>query len=235
MTVSIHQPNFLPWLGYFHKLAHSDVFIFFDDVQYPRGKSFVSRVKVKTPQGEHWLTVPTTGKSDLLLIQDIALADTISLKKITRTLEVTYKKSAHFQEVFECVSPHLLKDYSLLCDLNIGLIEVICSRLQLPTIFHRSSELACNTADAEEKILCLLHKVKATTYISGKGAGSSRHINETSFEQQGMKLIWQDFAHPEYPQLYGGAFIPKLSIVDVLFNLGFSKTKELLMQTPVTP
>lgn len=234
MTVSIHQPNFLPWFGYFHKLAYSDMFIFFDDVQYPRGKTFISRVKINMQNGEHWITVPIKGKSELLPIQNIPLTNGPYLKKIARTLEVTYKKTPYFQEVYDCVSLHLLDQPPSLCALNISLITAIVNRLGLATRLVRSSELGCTGHEGEDKILCLLKAVKAITYISGKGAGSNRHIDEGHFAKEGIRLVWQSFDHPIYPQLFGGIFIPNLSIVDMLFNLGFDQTRKMLMQTPIS-
>src|SRR5262245_30980573 len=96
MIVAIHQPNFLPWLGYFSKLLHCDTFVLFDDVQFPRGKTFVNRVQIKTPQGPNWITVPIADKSDLALIKDSRIAPDPSWKrKVLRTLEVSYAKAPY--------------------------------------------------------------------------------------------------------------------------------------------
>ncbi len=57
-TMAMHQPNYVPWLGYFHKLARCDMFVHLDTVQFPRGQSFGARNRIKTPNGVAWLTVP---------------------------------------------------------------------------------------------------------------------------------------------------------------------------------
>lgn len=234
MTVSIHQPNFLPWFGYFHKLAHSDVFVFLDDVQLPRGKSFVSRVKVKTQNGEHWLTLPVSGKSEMLPIHEVALADARVLKKLLRTLEVTYKKSEYFQPVYGCIARVFDAGHTLLSDFNIALIASLSHQMGLKTRFMKSSEMDCNLDYGAEKIACILQTAQATKYISGKGGGSRRYIVEIDFDQAGMELHWQEFDHPVYDQMYGGEFIPNLSIIDMLFNLGFEKTVETLLLTKIS-
>src|SRR5215216_4803864 len=94
MIVSIHQPNFLPWLGYFDKLLKSDVFVLFDDVQFPRGKTYANRVLIKTINGEAWITVPVADRGELQLIKDVSIAaNPVWKRKLIKTLEVNYAKA----------------------------------------------------------------------------------------------------------------------------------------------
>ena len=81
MIVSIHQPNYIPWAGYFHKIANSDVFVIFDDVQFPRGKDWIFRNKIKTESGEKWLSVPVKNKNKFLKINEIEINNDIEWQK----------------------------------------------------------------------------------------------------------------------------------------------------------
>ncbi len=226
--IAIHQPNFLPWLGYFHKISLVDCFVFFDDVQFPRGKTFGNRVKIKTNNGESWITVPVLAKGDLTHFNAILINNTIPWqRKILKTIELAYAKSAFFDRYRESFSEVFLAPYDRLIDLNVALIRYIAGQAGIKTAFRFSSEMNLgNNISAEDKILSILKNLKATVYVSGSGAGSRRYIDEDRFSLENIKIEWQHFASPEYPQLWG-PFIPDLSIIDLLFNCG-DKTREIL-------
>lgn len=231
MTVSIHQPNFLPWLGFFHKLINSDVFVFFDDVQMPRGKSYVSRVKVKyLDSTELWLSIPVSGKSELLPICEVRISEKRIFEKHLKTFTSLYRKAAYFDEVYPGLTEILRTDYDTIADLNIALINWIVKGMNASTKTIRSSRLSnCHGKSGDEKLLCILHELSATTYISGKGAGSKRYIDEDAFAAAGIELIWQEFLHPVYQQLHG-PFLENLSIIDLLFNEGFDNARNILLK-----
>ena len=219
--VAIHQPNFLPWVGYFHKISLVDSFVFFDDVQFPRGKSFGNRVKIKTNNGSLWLTVPVLSKSDLVDFNEILINNTFPWqRKIMKTIELSYKKAKFFDEYHDGFSAILMSDYEKLTDLNVALIRYLSDMLGLNITFHISSEITCYAGlKTEEKILGILKHLEATVYVSGSGAGSARYIDEERFRSENIKIEWQKFRSPVYPQLWG-LFIPDLSIIDLLFNCG---------------
>jgi hypothetical protein len=222
MIVAIHQPNFLPWLGYFNKLLRSDVFVLFDDVQFPRGKSFANRVEIKTPQGPNWLTVPVTGKSELGLIKDARIAlDPSWKRKVLRTLEVNYAKAPYTRDYLPGLKEIINAATDKLCPLNCALLTWCVQQLGGRTKLVYSSALLDNQPATEgiEKIHSVLKATHATVYLSGEGAGSRRYIDEERFKQQGIQLQWQAFRHPNYPQVHG-KFAEKLSIIDLIFNCG---------------
>ena len=113
MIVSIHQPNYLPWLGFFDKIKQSDVFVIFDDVQFPRGKKhFGHRNKIKTTTGDKWLSVPISNKSDLVPFNDTNINyDTEWNKEHLRLMEVFYSKSPYFNKYFKQISDILLNEH----------------------------------------------------------------------------------------------------------------------------
>lgn len=231
MRVAIHQPNFIPWLGYFHKLMSCDVFIFLDDVQLPRGKSFVSRVAIKSPPGESWLTVPVKGKGDLISIKDALLAeDQDWRRKHLRTLETCYAKAPYYKEAIPLLRQVYQSANNNLADFNIGLISSLVKFFTAPVHLVRSSELKVSFSDPLDHLVKLTKYVGGSEYLTGTGEGSRRYLDEPAFSTEGIQVFSQSFKHPEYPQLWG-EFIPNLSVIDLIFNCG-SAAKEILLSQP---
>jgi len=220
MIVAIHQPNFLPWLGFFNKLLRSDVFVLFDDVQFPRAKTVVNRVLVKTPQGPSWITVPIANRGDLSLINEVRIAPDPSWKrKLLRTMELSYAKAPYAKSYLPGVRAIVESANDELWRLNGELIAWCAHQLGSETELVYSSSLCQGRPETggREKIQYLLKATGATVYISGETAGSHRHIDEEWFREQGIQLQWQHFQHPRYPQLHG-EFAEYLSILDLLLN-----------------
>jgi hypothetical protein len=226
--VAIHQPNFLPWPGYFHKLLSCDVFIFLDDVQLPRGKSFVKRVSVKSSYGPLWLTVPVRGRGSIQTIKNAVIADAGSWrKKHLKTLESCYLKAPFFKEHFPAIQQIYDLDYTSLSDFNISLITNLAGNLSSPAYLVRSSSLKIQYDGSLDHLVQLVKHVGGTRYLTGRGKGSMRHLNQAAFAREGIEVVFQTFVHPEYPQLWG-EFIPNLSMVDMIFNCGRQAQKILL-------
>lgn len=223
MRASIHQPQYAPWLGYFFKILHSDVFVLFDTVQYPRGKHFGNRNQVKTAQGAHWLTVPILRRSELLPFRDIPI-DTAQpwADKHWRTIELAYARAPYFKTYAPALAAlYLERTWTHLTDLDLAVIEFAWDALQLPTRLVRASALDIPRAgmDTAEYIFQILRVVGADEYISGQGAGSRRYIDANAFARAQVQLWYYDFAAPRYAQLWG-EFAADLSVLDVLFNCG---------------
>lgn len=220
-VVAIHQPNFLPWQGYFHKLLSSDIFIFLDDVQFPRGKSFTSRVSIKSPAGPVWLTVPVKGKGDLSPIKDIIMAGTPPdwKKKHLKTIENCYARAPFFKEYFPMIKELYQTGEQGLANFNIRLITCLAQTLASSTDTVRASELAVDYGSPLDRLIKLVKRVGGTKYLTGSGRGSDRYLDEEAFRREGLEVLYQSFVQPAYPQL-GGPFIPNLSVIDLLFNCG---------------
>ena len=228
MTVAIHQPNFLPWIGYFHKIRAVCKFVFLDDVQLARGKSFSSRTRILINGKESWLTIPILAKSDMPLIKDVKVNGNNKWKrKHLKTLELNYKKANFINDVFPIIEEVYKTDSDYLVDYNIPLIIEFTKYLRLEVEFIRSSELLPKSKKSGlGKIIEINKFLYADSYLSGSGGGSKRYINEERFKKENIKLVWQEFNHPVYPQL-SVDFVPNLSIIDLLFNCG-SKSKDYL-------
>lgn len=219
ITVSIHQPNFLPWLGYFDKIARSDIFIALDDVQLVRGKSFTCRAKILAQGKELWLTIPVLNKSDKILIKDSIVDNRQNWKKKhLKTLYLNYKKSPFFDEIYEHINQIYDINSDNLVDYNIEFIRRTCSLLGLNKTLINSSDIPSMDQIGLEKIIDLIQAAGGTKYISGTGAGSKRYIDEEMFNKKQIELIWQPEIEFIYPQSNTEYFVKNLSIIDVLFN-----------------
>jgi hypothetical protein len=219
-TVAIHQPNYVPWPGYFHKLANCDVFVYLDAVQFPRGQSFAARNRIKTPNGVVFLSIPVSlpkgseGKASYL---EAAFADERWRKKHLKTVEQSYRQAPYFGEIHELYSNELER-HETLVDLNIGLIDAFTSYLGIETRRVRLSELLPSFGQKTQLIIDVCRALGAGTYLSGTGGGRD-YNDEELLNRHGIELRYDDFSYPTYPQLWG-TFEPGLSILDLLFNCG---------------
>tara|TARA_Y100001963_G_C6763263_1_gene440728 strand:+ start:601 stop:1293 length:693 start_codon:yes stop_codon:yes gene_type:complete len=229
MKVCIHQPNYLPWLGFFNKVAQSDTYVVFDDVQYPRGKDWANRNQIKTNNGKLWLTIPVIGKSELRQWKDIEIANSGWNRKHIANINNFYRKSKYFDLYYSDLEKFYNKDYIRLIDLNVDLIKYFCGILNIDTDIVYSSDI-CGDKEFDnglDKILYILEELKTTEYITGAGAGSERYIIEDEFKKRDIKLTWNDYQHPEYNQLHGD-FESHLAIIDLLFNEGNESRKFII-------
>jgi WbqC-like protein family len=221
MKVAIHQPNFFPWCGYFNKIKAVEVFIFLDDVQFERGKTYTSRTKIIVNGQEQWLTVPVQNKSGLSLIKDIKVEVPYFWKrKHLKTLQVNYKKALFYEEVFPLIEQIYSINSDYLVDYNTAMLMLISAYLGFKTEFRCASLLSIIDTSGSERIINILKNVSARSYLSGKGEGSRRYINVNEFIANNIFLEWQDYKVIPYKQLNTKDFIPNLSIIDMLLNCG---------------
>jgi hypothetical protein len=227
MRIGIHQPNYIPWLGYFRKIALCDIFVFFDNVQMPGGKSFVSRNEIKTPNGRLWLTVPVADKGEGTLISDAGIADQRWPRKHLKTLEINYSASSWKSLIRDELAPILEAGHTSIADLNCALIEKISRLIGLKNVeFVRATGLDLRTKGAES-IGGILENLEATEYWTGSGAGSMRHLDADELAEKGIKTSFVSASFPNYCQFHGD-FEGSLSALDALLCLGPDVTRELL-------
>lgn len=227
MIVAIHQPNYLPWLGFFHKMALSDVFVLLDDVQFPRNKGFCSRVRIKRADGPYLLSIPVKEKRALRKISEIEIANEVYWNwQHWKTIEFSYKKAPFFSQYAGIFKAVYLKRWEKLIDINVTFIKLIKDALNIKTKLIFSSEISDSGLKGNEKIFSILKALNADAYISGEGKGAARYIKPEEFSKNDIKLIYQDFKHPVYKQLFGD-FIQGLSIIDLLLNCSGKNTDHL--------
>jgi hypothetical protein len=226
MIVSIHQPNYLPWPGYFDKIAKSDVFVLFDDVQFPMGKSVCNRNLIKTNQGSLWLTVPVKDKSALKKINEIEINNDLDWRRQHwKNIRTFYCKASFFPDYEKIIEAIYLRSWDRLCDLNIALILAMLKILEIGTKIVLSSQLDL-ASGGEQKLIDIVKNLHADAYLTGTGPGSQRYVKAEDFKNNHIALLYHGYKPKEYPQLHG-AFIPNLSAIDLLFNLGPNAKKHL--------
>lgn len=221
----IHQPDFLPYLGFFHRLLHADLWVILDDVQIKGSKRWDNRDKIKTPRGERWLTVPLKKFSTDTKINEVYLSE----EKAWRTKNINivrenHKKVKFFSEIMPFIEESFNFDCEKLIDYNLKSVNILMGLFDIKIETLMSSKLNVSGRKNELNVN-ILKEVGATIYLSGLGAKD--YFDAKLFEQAGIKVIWQDFKHPVYTQLYG-EFIPYLSSIDLLFNCGIEKSREII-------
>jgi len=216
MIVAVHQPQYLPWLGYFNKMQQADVFCYLDNVQYKKNE-WQNRNRIKTAQGWQWLTVPV-GYRFGQKINEVKINYTVNWeRKHLQALLTNYRKAPFFKEYIDRFESAYSKKYEGLSELNIHLIDMLRGILglsQKPTLV--ASALS-TSSDPTGRLIDICRAAGGDTYLAGKDG--ARYMDLDRFADRGIRVVFQNFTHPVYPQLFGN-FEPNLSIVDLLFNCG---------------
>lgn len=228
MIVAIHQPNYFPWLGYFNKVLSCDVFVFLDHVQFMHDGSYTQRVAILTQKQPAWLSVPVLKRGRFAQsIADVRCNTEVDWRrKHLKTLEASYGRHAFFPEVREVAASALSCESDRLADINVAAVQRIASRLGATCRFVRSSALSLPDLKKDELLAAITKEVGGTKYLYGATGGV--YQDASVFEAAGVIAVPQAFQHPTYEQRGADAFIPKLSILDALFNVGFEHTRSML-------
>lgn len=218
MWVAIHQPNFMPWLGYFHKMASVDHFVLLDDVQFPKN-GMCNRVTIKNERGEaEWATVPVHLPNGLMThISEVAAANHQSwASKLGRKIVQNYRRAPYFSTYWPSIEGVLEAPPHRLAELNYQLLRLFMKWLEIKTELSWASHHAV-TGVSNERIIQLVQSVGGTGYLSGNGARS--YNDPAAYAAASIALAYQQFPQPEYVQLHGN-WLPGCSVMDALFNLG---------------
>jgi len=216
LIVAVHQPQYLPWLGYFDKIRRADVFCYLDNVQYKKN-DWQNRNRIKTARGWQWLTVPVQYRFPQN-INEVTINNTVNWKnKHLQTLVTNYNRAPFFKEFAKFFEQVYAEDWVYLSELNIALIEHLKTAFgldQVPAV--KSSEFSLRE-DPTDRLIDICKILKADTYLSGQDG--VKYMDLDRFRQSGIQVIVQEFTHPVYPQLFKD-FQSHMSAVDLLFNCG---------------
>ncbi len=216
MIVAIHQPQFMSWLGYIDKIDRCDAFVFLDNVQFKKNE-YQNRNRIKTASGWQWLTVPVTYRYPERII-DVRIDNrTDWRRKHLMAIRTNYSRAPYFSECYEEITKLYMKEYEYLCDINIESVKMILRLFGIEKEIYRASSMEGLREDPTLRLVDICRYLGADTYLSG--AGGRDYLDLSAFEREGIGVIFQDFHHPRYPQLYG-EFLPSMSAIDLLFNCG---------------
>lgn len=220
---------FFPWVGLFEQIKLSDVFVHYDDVQFPQGRSFISRVQIKTNSGVNWLTAPVSrAKSGRLINQTVLVSDSEWRTHHLQTLKHSYAKAPFFDEMYELAKEIYSLPSDNLSSFNCNCIEKISSYLDIKTKFFKSSDIGCSSSSSEKLLELCLH-FGAKNYITGLGA--INYLDYSIFENNSIKVNYMSYEKKTYPQLHG-EFTPFVSVLDAIANLG-KNTSSLICSNAV--
>jgi len=222
MIVSIHQPQYLPYIGYIYKILKSDVFVFLDDAQYKKNE-WQNRNRIKGPNGLIWLTVPVSFNFGNKINEAKIVQDNWS-KKHLNSIKSAYSKSKYFKDFFPLIESFLSKDYENLSVLNIACVKMILEYLGVKKEIVISSTLGVNKTRTE-RLIEIVKKLNGDIYLSGDGGHG--YLDEELFEKNNIKLFYLNYKTISYAQLWGD-FVENLSVIDIIFNEGRENTLRIL-------
>lgn len=224
---AIHQPHYFPWLGYLNKMMSVDTFILLDEVQIEKGSNMY-RNKLSTLDGkEKYITLPYEKKGSLnKKFKDIKLDNTILWQERQYNfIENNYKKTPYFKEIMPYIEKIFYKKYERLCEVIIESILIEKEIFNIDTKIICQSELSYDQNNKKNELLIDLCKAaKVDEYLSGNGA--KKYMNEEVFLENGIGVKYQSFNYPKYKQQH--EFVPNLSGLDILFNLGIDESRKVL-------
>ena len=223
MLVAIHQPHYVPWLGYLDRMARADLFIVLDHVQFER-RNYQNRTMIRCEGESKWLTVPVVQLSQKERIVDKQVDNSEGGSRAWgpthfKTLRYAYRKAPYFEMYAPRLQEILEARWDRLVDLDLAMLEFLRDVFEIRTPLKRSSEMRAEGARSD-LLLNLCREIgPKTTFFGGLG-GSRGYLDLAAFEAAGIGVQWQQFQHPTYPQCGPGAFTPGLMSLDFLFNCG---------------
>ena len=223
MIVAAHQPNFIPWLGYFDKMSKADLFITVDHVQMER-QSFQNRARIKTGEGERFITVPVIQESRAERILDKRIDNSRDgrfrwSRKMFLTLKYAYQSAPYYRDFEPALAEIFDARWERLSDLNVKLIDFCRDALGIRTPMVASSSLKISGSKSD-MVLNLCREAGADVYLSGDGASRS-YLDVPAFERAGIRVLWQKFEQPRYRQYPScDVFVENLTALDLIFNCG---------------
>ena len=235
MVVAIHQPHFMPWLGYLHRMAQADLFVLLDHVQFERG-NYQNRTRIRMGDEARWLTVPVVQRSQKERIVDKEVDNRLEGDRWWprvhfNTLRHAYREAGYFGTYGPALQDVLDRRWDKLAELNQALLDVLRDAFGIRTPLVRSSELGVDGAKSD-LILNLCRTVGADTLLAGFG-GSRAYLDREAFAQHGVQIAYHEFEHPVYPQGGSAPFIAGLSSIDLLLNCG-PQSPRVLLGEPAT-
>ena len=216
MIVSIHQPHYIPWLGYFDKIDAADVFVLLDSVQFEKN-GWQNRNRIKTTNGWKWLTIPVKHAFGTSIADTVIDNTSHWTNKHFQSLVTNYARAPFFKAYSEYFQVVFSQQWDYLLPITTSMLEFFIRKLDITTSIIKASELGTFSDDPTDRLVEIVSRIGGDIYYAG--VGSKGYLDDETFKQAGIKVIFQNYQPVTYTQLYG-EFIPGLSIIDTLFNMG---------------
>ena len=226
MKIAIMQPTYLPWCGYFALIDYVDYFVFLDDVQFSK-RSWQQRNKIAFNQQPKWLTVPVLTKNRRSQLLNEVKIDTAQdfRTKHHAIIEQAYRGASQYSEVKSMISRLLNSSEGNLSNFNIQIIKELCQHLSIDKEFFISSEIPSFGSKAD-KLLGIVQYLDGEEYVAVPG--SMEYMEQScSFREADIPVHYFEYSHPTYQQ-NTDCFISHLSVLDLIFNLGFCDAKKII-------
>ena len=216
MKLAIHQPHYFPYAGFFHKLALCDAFVIMDATQYDR--RFTNRNRILDPHGEVWLTVPIEKSGKFMANRDVRVNNSIPWRQEHwKKLLVSYANAEHFDAYTSDLKRLYERDWTFLFDLDLETTSKVLGWLGMKIPIILESDLDVRSTGTQ-RLVDICESVGADVYVSG--SGGSAYMDESLFRQRGIGVEHQTYSPLPYAQRFSGPFVPDLSILDMLLNIG---------------
>ena len=225
MILTGHQPEYLPYIGFFNKIMLADKFVFVDHIQFNK-KSWQNRNKIRTKDGQQWITVPVLSKNKFeQKINEVEIDNTERWrKKHLKSIILNYQKAPYFKEYIGFFEDIYSRDWTKLSKLNIEIIKHLMKILDININTYNSSSLNLS-GKKTDLLIDLCNALNADGYLSG--SGGKGYINDTKFQKAGIKNLFREIKHPVYTQIYE-PFISNMSVIDIIFNCGAEKARKII-------
>ena len=226
MIVACHQPNYLPHLGFFHKMKQADVFVILDTVQFSDGV-YQHRNRIRTDTGWKWLTIPVD--RTFQPIQNVKIKNDVRLSGRPwqtyhwDSIQNSYAKTPYFEKFAPALAALYQRPYENLADATIDIITHLKNVAGIATPLIRASTLNIDASDASLRLAKLTEVAGGTVYLTGSSGGTTYELREKPFEERGISIMRHEFSHPVYDQYHArrdNSFEKNLAAIDALFNTG---------------
>lgn len=211
-TVVISQPMYAPWPGFFELISLADVFVVYDDVQMPLGRSFTSRVQIKTPAGHEWMTVPIRRQSGQLICEVEINEETAWRRRHEQQLAVSLKRAPHARIATRMMSDWMREPYRKLCDLDRRTVTDLMFQLGIKKEVVLSSDLGIS-GKGTDRLVELVLAVGGDRYVTAHGAAN--YMDHNAFERRNIKVDYVRYSMMNWAQDHG-AFTPYVSTLDLI-------------------
>jgi len=233
--VAIHQPTFLPWLGWWDKLVRADVLVLLDDVQFSKkGGTWMNRVRMLVGGEPRWLTVPVDrAYTGTRRVREMRTDESKPWREnLLATIRASYARAPFVEEVLPVVDDALATQTDHIAELNERAIGLLADGLGLDTSkLVRQSELGVS-GEGTGLLVELCRAVGGNTYLSGDGADG--YLENEVFDAAKLELTFQEFTPPRYAQPVTG-YVSGLSVIDALMSCGWRGTSDLLRPGKASP